>query len=136
MNYKISLIKTAIKWTPNKMIIWVANILLKGIAELSDFNFDIDERKAHVQTTLCGETEMIEIWLADFAILKEDEGYKFILRQAKSNKPWLNNLFIHFTDKGWKIPALPQIAPYMELIAELFQDKSSTQPNTDAKKVF
>lgn len=128
MSYKASLIKTVIKWTPNKMVIWVANILLKGIAELRDFSFDIDTRTAHVQTTLYGETEMIEVWIDGFAVIKDTDGYQFVLQQARSNKPWLNNIFVHFVGKAWKIPTLPpHIATHMELIAELFKDESSMQ---------
>lgn len=121
MSYKASLIKMAIKCTPNKIIIWVANIILKGIAELSEFNFDIDTRKVHVLTTLYGETESIEVWLEGFAIVKADESYHLILQQAQSNKPWLNNIFTHLVGKMWKIPAIPHIASHMELIAELFK---------------
>ena len=71
MSFKSSLIKMAIKCTPDIMIIWVANIVLKGIAELTDFNFDIDTRTIYVQTTLYGEAEAIEVWLEDFAVISE-----------------------------------------------------------------
>ncbi len=121
MSYKTSLIKMAIKCTPNKMIVWVANIVLKGIAELTDFNFDLDARKVYVQTTLYGETEAIEVWVDGFAIIKEGESYKFIIQQAQSNKPWLNNLLSRFVGKAWKIPVIPQLAAHIELIAELFK---------------
>ncbi|WP_367025904.1 hypothetical protein ABZN20_16000 [Methylococcus sp. ANG] len=45
MSYKASLVKLAIKWTPKFLVLWVANIILKGIAELTYFAFDIDTRK-------------------------------------------------------------------------------------------
>jgi hypothetical protein len=124
MSYKTSLIKMAIKLTPNIMIIWVANIVLKGIAELTDFSFDIDTRKVYVQTMLYGEVEPIEIWLDGFAIVKNGQSYKLIIQQAKSNKPWLNNLLARFVGKAWKIPVIPQLAAHIELIAELFKANS------------
>ncbi|MDD1606236.1 MAG: hypothetical protein LUP96_06020 [Methylococcaceae bacterium] len=127
MSYKTSLIKIAIKLTPNMMIVWVANIVLKGIAELTDFNFDIDARKVYVQTTLYGETEAIEVWVDGFAIISEEESYKFIIHQAQSNKPWLNNIFARFVGKAWKIPVIPQLAAHIELIADLFKAETPEQ---------
>lgn len=56
--------------------------MLKGIAELTDFSFDIDERKAYVQIQLAGESEKIEVWLEGFAVVGEEESYKFIVHQA------------------------------------------------------
>lgn len=64
------------------MVTWVANIVLKGIAELTDFSFDIDERKAYVQIQLAGESETIEVWLEGFAVVGEEESYKLIVHQA------------------------------------------------------
>ncbi|MGZ8225172.1 MAG: hypothetical protein ACXWT3_00875 [Methylococcaceae bacterium] len=127
MSFKTHLIKMAIKCTPNMLILWVANIVLKGIAELTDFSFDIDERKAYVQTQLYGETETIEIWLEDFAIVRDEESYKFIIHQAQSNRPWLTNLLAHIIGKAWKIPVIPELAPHIELIAELFKAESPEQ---------
>jgi hypothetical protein len=124
MSYKTSLIKIAIKLTPNMMIIWVANRVLKGIAELTAFNFDLDTRKVYVQTMLYGETEAIEVWVDGFAIINENESYKFIIQQARSNKPWLNNLLARFVGKAWKIPVIPQLATHIYLIADLLKADS------------
>ncbi|MDP3008555.1 MAG: hypothetical protein Q8N30_05740 [Methylococcales bacterium] len=124
MSYKASLIKMAINLTPNKMIVWVANIVLKGIAELTDFNFDLDTRKVYAQTMLYGETEAIEVWVDGFGIIREGESYQFIIHQAQSNKLWLNNILAKLVGKAWKIPAIPQLAAYMELIAELLNDEN------------
>ncbi|MEQ1635162.1 MAG: hypothetical protein ABL903_00630 [Methylococcales bacterium] len=121
MSFKTKIITTAINWTPTKLIIWIANIILKGIAELSDFNLDLDARKIYVQMQLVGEAEMIEVWLEDFAIFHEEESYKFILPLAKSNRIWLDNIFAHIIGKAFKIPMLPQIAPHIGLIAELLK---------------
>lgn len=129
MSYKTSLIKVAIKLTPNVMIIWVANIVLKGIAELTAFSFDLDTRKVYVQTTLYGETEPIDVWVDGFGIISDEQAYQFIIQQAQSNKPWLNNILAHIVGKAWKIPVLPQLATHMELIAELFKVESPEQEN-------
>lgn len=121
MSFKTALIKIAIKLTPNIMIIWVANIILKGIAELKDFSFDIDARTAYVQIHLLGEAEPIEVQLKDFAVASDGESYQLIIQQAQSNRLWLNNLLSRIVGKAWNIPVLPQLAGQMELIAELFK---------------
>ncbi len=121
MNYLVSLIKIAIKWTPKIMILWVANYRLKGIAELKDFNLDLDRRTVYVHTQLFGETESIEVWAENFAIFIEDDAYKFILQQAKSNKPWLNNTFALIVGKAWSIPVIPQLTAFMPLAHALLK---------------
>jgi hypothetical protein len=127
MSVKISLVKMAIKCTPNMMIIWVANIMLKGIAELTEFSFDLDTRKAYVQTTLYGETEMIEVWLDGFAVVSDEDSHKLIIQQAQSNRPWLNNLLSRIVEKEWKIPVIPQFQAQIELIIELLKAESPEQ---------
>lgn len=117
----------AIKWTPNAMIIWVANIVLKDIAELKDFNFDLETRKVYVQTQLLGESETIDVWLEDFAVVNDEDGYKFIVQQARSNRIWLTNLLSRIVGKAWKIPVIPQLAAQMELISELFKAENPEQ---------
>jgi hypothetical protein len=131
MSYKGSLIKMAIKWTPNMMIIWVANIILKGIAELTGFNFDLDERKAYVQIQLLGETETIEVWLENFAIVSDGESYRLLIQQAQSNRLWLDNLLGRIIGKAWKIPAMPQFAAEIELICELLKAETPEQEDVD-----
>jgi hypothetical protein len=135
MSFKSSLlkiaIKIAIKVTPNKMVLWVANTVLKGIAELTDFSFDIDTRKVYVQTTLYGETEAIEVWLEDFAIASDGQSYQFIMHHARSNRPWLTNILAHIVGKAWKIPAIPQLNAHMALIAELFKEDDHPKLEND-----
>jgi hypothetical protein len=131
MSFKASLIKTAIKLTPNKMIVWVANFILKDIAELTDFNFDLETRELYLQVQLLGEAETIEVWLEDFAIVSEGESHQFILHQAKSNRLWLHNLLARIAGKNWKIPAIPQLASHMELITELLKAKVPEQPEQE-----
>ncbi|WP_347988414.1 hypothetical protein [Methylomonas sp. AM2-LC] len=123
MSIKSSLVKIAIKLTPNMLIVWVSNLILKGIAELTKFNFDVDARKIYVETRLYGEADTIEVCLEDFAIFNDGESYRFIIHHAKSDRPWLNNLLSRITGKAWKIPAIPQFAMQLEIIAELFKAK-------------
>jgi len=99
MSYKTNLIKMAVKLTPNKLIIFVGNIVLKGIAELKDFDFDITGRKAYVQVQLYGETEVIEVQIKGFAVIKDETGYKLVIQQAKSNRLWLGNLLSRIIGK-------------------------------------
>ncbi|MDD2740547.1 MAG: hypothetical protein PHR94_16590 [Methylomonas lenta] len=128
MSIKLSLIKFIIKLTPNIAIIWVANFVLKGIAELLEFNFDLDARKVYVQTRLYGEEGTIEVSLEDFAIFNDGESYRFIIHHARSDRPWLNNLLSKVIGKAWKIPALPQFATQLDLVAELFKAPSAELP--------
>jgi len=123
MSIKSSLLKIVIKLTPDILIIWVANIVLKGIAELTAFNFDIEARKVYVQTRLYGEQDTIDVCLEDFAVFNDGESYRFIIHQAKSDRPWLNNLLSRVIGKAWKIPEIPQFSAQLELVAELFKAK-------------
>ena len=109
--------------TPDILIVWGANFILKGIAELLAFNFDLDARKIYVQTRLYGETDTIEVCLEDFAVFNDGEGYRFILHQARSDRPWLNNILARVIGKAWKIPAIPKLDAQLELIAEVFKAK-------------
>ncbi|NOT84355.1 MAG: hypothetical protein HOP02_06110 [Methylococcaceae bacterium] len=127
MSFKSSIIKKAIKWTPTKIILWVTNIMLKGIAELTDFRVDIDARTSFVQLQLFGEAEVIEVWLEGFAVINHEESYQFILQQAKSNRLWLDNIFARIVGKAWKIPVIPQLTTYMPLIAELLNVDNAGQ---------
>jgi len=123
MSFKSSLVKLIIKLTPDILIVWVANIILKGIAELNEFSFDVDERRVYLRTQLYGEEGSIEVCLEDFAVFHDGDSYRFIIHHARSDRPWLHNLLSHIIGKAWKIPALPQFAAQMELVAELFKAK-------------
>jgi hypothetical protein len=124
MSFTSSVIKLAIKLTPNILISWVANIILRGIAELTDFSFDLEERKAYMQIQLVGESETIEVWLEGFAIISDDQSYNLIIQRAQSNRLWLDNLLSRITGKTWKIPVPAQMEPQVALIAELFKPES------------
>jgi hypothetical protein len=131
MSIKSSLIKMVIKLTPNILIIWVSNIILKGIAELTEFSFDLEARKVYIQTRLYGEEETIEVCLEDFAVFSDGESYRFIIHQAKSDRPWLNNLLSRVIGKAWKIPAIPQLTAQLELLTELFKAKAPALEKID-----
>jgi hypothetical protein len=121
MSIQSSIVKLLIKLTPNVLIIWVSNFVLKGIAEMSEFDFNVDARKIHVKTRLYGEQESIDVVLEDFAVFHDGESYRFIIHRANSDRPWLNNLLAKVIGKAWKIPALPQFAWQVDMIAELFK---------------
>ncbi|MGR8980535.1 MAG: hypothetical protein ACU84H_10665 [Gammaproteobacteria bacterium] len=127
MSFKSSLVKIIIKLTPDIIIRWVANIILKGIAELSEFSFDLDTRTAYVQATLYGEAEPIDIWVDGFAIVSDEESHQLIIHQAQSNRPWLNNLLSHVVGKALRIPAIPQYQDQIELVSELLKKDSPEQ---------
>ena len=131
MSIKSRLVKMVIKLTPNLLIIWVSNIILKGIAELTEFSFDLEARKVYVQTRLYGEKETIEVFLEDFAVFSEGDSYRFIIHQAKSDRPWLNNLLAHITGKAWKIPAIPQLTAQLELLTELLNTETPALEKID-----
>ena len=126
MSFTSKLIKTAVKCTPKKMVTWVANWQLKGIVDVLDYDFDIDARKIYSKTLLEGEAEPIEVWLEDFAIIKNGDSYQFILREARANRLWLSNLLGRVIDKSWPIPVPAAYAGQFELIYDLFkaEDKS------------
>lgn len=131
MSIKSSLLKMVIKLTPDMLIIWVANIVLKGIAELTAFSFDLDARKVYVQTRLYGEQETIDVCLEDFAVFSDGDSYRFIIYHATSDRPWLTNLLSHITGKAWKIPEIPHLSAQLELIAEVFSSKTPTLEKVD-----
>ncbi|MEI6335087.1 MAG: hypothetical protein WCS87_11030 [Methylococcaceae bacterium] len=131
MSIKSTVLKIIIKLTPDRLIIWGANIILKGIAELTAFNFDLEARKVYVQTRLYGEKETIEVYLEDFAVFNDGESYRFILHQAKSDRPWLNNLMSRITGKAWKIPAIPHLDAQLGLLAELLKAKAPVLEKID-----
>ena len=127
MSFKLSLAKTAIKWTPKKLISWVANIILKDIAEITELSFDLDARTSYVQIQLVGESETIDVWLEDFAIINNEGSYKMVIKQARSNRIWLGNILARIIKKEWDIPVPPKMASQFEFIAELFKAETPEQ---------
>ncbi|MBS3955464.1 MAG: hypothetical protein KGZ88_21160 [Methylomicrobium sp.] len=123
MSIKSSLLKIAIKLTPNILIVWVSNFILKGIVELTEFNFDVDAPKLYVQIRLYGEEQTIDVCVEDFAVFNDGESYRVIIHHATSDRPWLNNLLSRIIGKAWKIPAIPKLTSQLEIVAELFKAK-------------
>jgi len=124
MSIAVNLTKLVIKWTPRKLISWVANIVLKDIAELTRLRFDLESRTAYIQVQLVGESETIEVWVDGFAIIPNEDSYKFVIDKANSNRLWLDNILSRITGKTWKIPNTPQFAPQIAFIAELLKADS------------
>ena len=119
MSLKSILIKIAIKLTPTIFIIWVSNLILKGIARLLEFEFDLESRKFHVKTQLYGEIDTIDVWVEDFMIKTDGTSYELLILKANSDRLWLTNILALIVGKSWKIPVIPELAPHMTLIAEL-----------------
>jgi hypothetical protein len=119
MSLKSILIKIAIKLTPTIFIIWVSNLILKGIARLLEFEFDLENRKFHVKTQLYGEIDTIDVWVEDFMINTDGTSYELLILKANSDRLWLTNILALIVGKSWKIPVIPELAPHMTLIAEL-----------------
>ncbi|MGR8933164.1 MAG: hypothetical protein ACU837_02095 [Gammaproteobacteria bacterium] len=121
MSFKSSLVKTAIKLTPNFIIVWIANILLKGIAELTDFNFDIDTRTVFVEVLLAGEAAPLEVSIDGFSVVSEGTSHYLMIHKTQSNRLWMDNLLARIAGKAWKIPVVPEFKNEIELIVELFK---------------
>ena len=127
MSFKSRLIKYAIKLTPEKLVIWIANLVMKGIAKLVEFNFDIEKRQLHVKTQLYGEIDTIDVWVENFMIIQEGDNFEFFIGQAHSDRPWLTNILAKLVGKAWKIPKIAQLQPHMGLMAELLEPPKAVE---------
>jgi len=126
-NLLIRTVKIGAKYTPKILVVSVANIILKGIAEFSDILYDLDQRTAFVRVTLYGEEEAIEIALDGYEILGDEDNYQFILHKAQSNKPWMNNILSRFAGKAWDIPSIPQFKDELGFVAKLLKAEDPEQ---------
>lgn len=132
------IIKLGAKFTPKILVSWVANILLKGIAEFSTITYDLDARTAFVKVTLYGEEEPIEIAVDGFEIQGDEGNYQFILHKAESSKPWMNNMLARFVGKAIDIPDIPKYKLQLEIIANLLKadsPKQEAEPEAEQKAV-
>jgi len=118
-------VKIAAKFTPKILVVSVANIILKGIAEFSEILYDLDKRTAFVNVTLYGEEEAIEVALDGFEIRGDENNYQFILHKAQSNKPWMNNILSRIVGKAWDIPTIPQYKDELGFVANLLKAEDS-----------
>lgn len=123
MSLKASLIRFAINMTPEWLVLRVSNFILKEIAELRFFHFDLDTRKLYVEVQLVGESETIEVWIEGFSLTVEHNSCTLLVEQARSNRLWLSNILTRIVGRSWKIPAPAQFAPYVSLLSELLQPK-------------
>jgi hypothetical protein len=121
------IVKWGIKLTPKVLVVTVANLVLRGIAEFSELTYDLDKRTAYVKVTLYGEEEAIEVKVDGFGITRDNDQYQFILQQAKSNKPWLSNVLDKITGKAWDIPPVPQFQDEVDFVATLLKYDASEQ---------
>ena len=121
------IIKIGAKLTPKILVSWVANIVLKGIAEFSTITYDLDARTAFVKVTLYGEEEPIEVAVDGFEIQGDEGHYQFILHKAESSKPWMNNMLARFVGKAIDIPDIPKYKLQLEIIANLLKADSPEQ---------
>lgn len=120
-NKLTKVVKVGAKLTPKILVVWGANIILKGVAEFSEIVYDLDKRTAFVNVTLYGEEEAIEISLEGFEIRGDEDNYQFILQKAKANKPWMNNILARIVGKSWAIPSIPQYKDEIGFVANLLK---------------
>jgi len=130
MSIKTCIVKTAVKWTPNIIIVSAANIILKDIAKFSDFILDLDSRTAYVCLTLKGEAEPIEVSVDGFAFISEQGTHQLFIEEAQSNKIWLNNALSRIVGKALKIPEIPKYKAHIDFLADLF--KAENQNTEDS----
>jgi hypothetical protein len=102
--------------TPKKLVYWLVNSQLKGIAQLIEYDIDFDGRKILSKVKLEGEEESIDVILEDFTLIKHGDHYSFAIQQVQSNKIWLNNALIKaILGREIKIPD-----KYSQLVQDLF----------------
>ena len=123
MSLKASLIRTAINMTPEWIVRWVTNFVLKEIAELKFFHFDLDSRKLYVEVQLVGESETIQVWVENFYVTTERAVSTVVIEQARSNRLWLTNILGRIVGRAWKVPVPDRFSAYADLLTELLQPK-------------
>ena len=121
MSSKATYIRFAVKWTPRFLILFVANLVLRGIGKLTDFKLDLDSRTFHARTLLAGEVEPIDLWVKEFYVYKDTQGYHVVVRSAESNKIWLTNMLTHVVGRAWTLPSIPQLNPHLDVVAEVLE---------------
>ncbi len=105
MSYKHTLVKFALKQSPKKMILWIANKKTKGVVKLTDFSFNSVERTLYAQLVFAGEQDAVDLWIEDFTLITKEESFRIVVHQAQSNRPWVDNLLTHFVlNRELRIP--------------------------------
>lgn len=127
MGYKSALVKIAINRTPKSLILWVANKVLKDIAELKDFQFDISEKKIYTEVHLVGEVGTIDVLIDDFVIINDERSSRMLIKAAESNRLWLDNaLSKYIVGREWPIPE-----KYSQLVCEVLGTEDHQETNTE-----
>ncbi|WP_143735840.1 hypothetical protein [Methyloprofundus sedimenti] len=87
------------------MILWAANKKARGVAKLTDFSFNSEERKLYAQMLLSGEQDATNLWIEDFTLITQEKSFLIVIHQAQSNRPWIDTLLRNFVlEREWKIP--------------------------------
>ena len=130
MGYKSSLVKFAINKSPKKMTLWLANKKTRGVAKLTDFSFNFDERKLYAKMRLSGEQEVVELWFEDFTLVNYKNSFQLVIRQVQSNRLWLDTLLTNFVlEREWKIPD-----KHADLIHQLLASQNPEQKEKDGEE--
>lgn len=124
MSLKATLIRSALNLTPSFLVTLIANLILRGIAQLTFFDLNLDRRILSVRFRLYGEPDSIDLVLENFRVIQHGTELYFMLSAARSNRPWLVNLFARVTQRAVPIPDLPVLRPYVGLILELLGERS------------
>lgn len=121
MSFKSCAVKIALNNTPTCIILWIANIKLKGIAKLTDFKLDLDKQKFYVKLLLADEKEPIELMLEGFSVARSGESYKVLIRHVQSNRTWLQNVILRaLLERELIIPD-----KYVNFVCELLKSEIS-----------
>ena len=128
INVTPKIIRLGAKLVPKVLVVWIANMVFKGIAEFSDIIYDLNARTAFVKVTLYGEEEAIEVSVDGFAIVSKEDSYQFVVNKAESNKPWMRNILARVTAQAWDIPEIPnKFRVQFEIVANLLKAESAEE---------
>jgi hypothetical protein len=119
MSAKAGFLRVAVRLTPAPVMIFAANIILRGIAKIYQLSVDLDTRRVYVKLRLNGESDFLEVLVEDFYIISQAGTYQFTLCSARSNKSWMANILARMVGKPIDMPVIPKYAGYMATVAEL-----------------
>lgn len=119
MSMKAGFLRVAVRLMPAPVMIFGANIILRGIAKLYELSVDLDMRRVYVKLRLDGESDFVDVLVEDFHIISQAGTYQFMLCSARSNKSWMANILARMVGKSIDLPVIPKYAGYMATVAEL-----------------
>ncbi len=74
-------------------------------AEVIDFKIDNKNKKIMASVLLKGESHPIEVTIDGYEIIKDDSSASLLIKDASSDKEWLNAVLKSFViGKSWNIP--------------------------------